>query len=52
MADPPAELGAVQLTVAWESPRCADGEVGLPGTSAGVTDEVSAVAESPTAFVA
>jgi hypothetical protein len=34
---PPLDAGAVQVTVAWESPAVALTPVGAPGTEAGVT---------------
>ena len=37
MALPPFEAGAVNVIVAWAFPALAEGEVGAPGTVAGVT---------------
>lgn len=53
IADPPFELGALKVTVAWPLPRVAVPMVGASGTVAGVTEFV--VADGvlvPTAFVA
>ena len=53
IALPPSELGALQLTVACESPGVALTEVGAPGTVAGVTAEDAELAgPSPTELVA
>jgi hypothetical protein len=53
IALPPSETGAVNDTVASVLPATADGEVGAPGTEAGVTalDESEAV-PVPTLLVA
>ena len=46
MADPPVEVGMVQLTVACALPAVAVTEVGVPGTVTGVT-ELEAVEADP-----
>jgi hypothetical protein len=53
IADPPFDTGAVKATEASVLPGVATGEVGAPGTVAGVTaEDVSEAAPSPTALVA
>jgi hypothetical protein len=53
IADPPLLTGAVKATEASVLPGVATGEVGAPGTVAGVTAEVAEEAEPvPTALVA
>jgi hypothetical protein len=45
IADPPLLAGAVNATDAWVLPGVATGEVGAPGTVAGVTAEDAAEAD-------
>jgi hypothetical protein len=53
IADPPLLTGAVNDTVASVLPATADGEVGAPGTVAGVTAlDVSDAAPVPATLVA
>ena len=53
IGEPPVEAGAVQVTVAWALPRRAATLVGAPGTVAGVTAALAALAGPvPTALVA
>ena len=52
MADPPVEVGAIQLTVACALPAVAVTEVGTPGDVAGVAVTVELDAEVPPELIA